>query len=139
MNPTEGKANALRELCQLGNLTNLVEEYIIGCHSPTTTESENKARYKKSASSQFPNLAGFCRYVGTSPDKLEALLSEFPDEKEKLWAILEDEALNSQISPTIVTAYLKKRLGYEKDSRPTTELPRQLNIQFEHDIFEDGE
>ena len=50
-------------------------------------------------------------------------------------AILEDEALNSALSPTLVSAYLKKRLGYDGTEKRASS---QLEISFEHDVFEDG-
>ena len=51
--------------------------------------------------------------------------------------MLEDEALNSSLSPTLISAYLKKRLGYASDSSAESS-ENQLQIKFEHDIFEDG-
>ena len=54
--------------------------------------------------------------------------------------MFEDEALNSELSPTVVTAYLKQRLGYgekQETHRASCELP-ELKLVFDHDIFEDG-
>ena len=49
------------------------------------------------------------------------------------------EALNAELSPTVLTAYLKKRLGYGEKSEATTSTEcGQLRIVFEHDILEDG-
>ena len=56
---------------------------------------------------------------------------------EQIYLTLEDEALNSGLPPALLSAYLKKRLGYEKELQAVEEMP--LQIQFEHDIFEDGE
>ena len=148
VNFTEYNADALRKLCRLGRLEEIIEEYVFKCRSPTEgalqgnaepVKDRSKAKGSSDKNGSFPNMAGFCRYVGIGPDRLDKILSEFPDEKEKLLATLEDEALNSSASPTVVTAYLKKRLGYEKESRPVNDMPRQLQIQFEHNIFEDGE
>ena len=55
----------------------------------------------------------------------------------KILTVLEDEALNSGLSPALVSSYLKKRLGY--DGIKAQESSSQLEIKFEHDIFEDGE
>ena len=53
--------------------------------------------------------------------------------------VLEDEALNAELSPTVLTAYLKKRLGYGEKSEATTSAEcGQLRLVFEHDILEDG-
>ena len=72
-------------------------------------------------------------------DELLAIRSDYPDELDRVLAILEDEALNSGAPPALISVYLKKRLGYEKDSTQETYDPKSLNICFEHDIFRDGE
>lgn len=135
MDFTQGGEDALRQLCRLGDFYRLIEEYVLFCYAP----AESGGRQKGSKSAVFPNLAGFCRYIGLSPESLLSLLSEFPQERERLMTVLEDEALNCSASPTIVSAYLKKRLGYEKESAAVREGAGQIKIEFEHDIFEDGE
>ena len=59
-----------------------------------------------------------------------------------LCAMFEDEALNSGLSATLISAYLKKHLGYgdkaETASKSSMEL-EQIKLVFEHDIYEDGE
>ena len=69
---------------------------------------------------------------------LEALSNEFPEEINLLYAILEDEALNSGLPPAVLSAYLKKRLGYDKDNG-ADELGETMTIRFEHNILDDGE
>ena len=85
----------------------------------------------------FPNLAGFCRFIGISTSELEAFGKDNPNDYGIILTVLEDEALNSGLSPALVSAYLKKRLGY--DATKALETSSQLEIKFEHDIFEDGE
>ena len=66
---------------------------------------------------------------------------KYPEEFEKLSAIFEDEALNSEISASLLTAYLKKRLGYgenEKTEKSEVETG-QIRLIFDHDILSDGE
>ena len=92
------------------------------------------------AKTRFPNLAGFCRYLGVGVEVLVEAFREAPDSYGALCAVFEDEALNSELSPTVVTAYLKQRLGYgekQEPSRATCELP-EFKLVFDHDIFEDG-
>ena len=55
-----------------------------------------------------------------------------------LYAILEDEALNSGLPPAVLSAYLKKRLGYDKELSDTLS-DEHMTIRFEHNIFDDGE
>ena len=133
MNSAENEESSIRKLCHLGKLKDLTEEYVALCHSEKTDNGSKKSQ------PLLPNLAGFCRYVGIGIDELEGLLKEFPQEREKFFVVLEDEALNSAISPTVLSAYLKKRLGYEKEGTLTRDAPTQLRFQFEHDIFKDGE
>ena len=56
--------------------------------------------------------------------------------------MMEDEALNhtALISPTVMNAYLKRRLGYaEKAESGASAACGELQVIFEHDITEDGE
>ena len=119
-----------------GKILNLLNEYIIAC-SNTDNSAGEKKNSKTSMSPTFPNLAGFCRFLKISTSELEELSKKFPEDYNRLLTILEDEALNSKLSPTIVSAYMKKHLGYDRTSKCQTNS--QLEIKFEHDIFEDGE
>ena len=107
-----------------------VAEYIELCRNELLGKSKTR----------FPNMAGFCRYLGVGLDALEEIFNGYPDSYGVLCAVFEDEALNSELSPTVVTAYLKQRLGYgekQEPSRASCELP-ELKLVFDHDIFEDG-
>ncbi len=90
---------------------------------------------------RFPNLAGFCRYLGMGIESFLLLMKERQEEYDLLCAVFEDEALNSSLSPTLLSSYLKRYFGYgEKmgaESASACEL-EQLKIVFEHDIDEDG-
>ena len=101
-------------------------------------EKDTKVGKKKETGyCRFPNMAGFCRYLGIGIDEFISLSTHFPREFDRLRATLEDEALNASLSPTIIAAYFKKRLGYEKESSAADiGIPE---IRFEHDVWEDGE
>ena len=59
---------------------------------------------------------------------------------EILCSVLEDEALNSSISATLVSAYLKNHFGYgEKPAEKTRVESGDIKLVFEHDILSDGE
>lgn len=124
---TEGAAGGL---CNRERVIAAVAEYIELCRG----ESFGKGK------GRFPNLAGFCRHLGVG---VEALEEAFADDREgygALCAVFEDEALNSELSPTLINSYLKQRLGYgEKTERGSAslELP-EVKLVFDHDIFEDG-
>lgn len=119
-----------------GEIINLLNEYILACRSDTSPQSCDGGKKKESEKTVFPNLAGFCRFLGIGTSELKSLIQNYPDVYGRILTVLEDEALNSKLSPTLVSAYLKTRLGYDA-SRPQ-ETSSQLEIKFEHDIFEDG-
>ena len=146
---------SIEEACELGILEMLADEYILSCYACENRENETKEgeteelgrkkQRKKSVSDggkrKFPNVAGFCRYYGIGRGKYERLSKKYPDEFEKLSAVFEDEALNSEISPSLLSTYLKRRLGYDESSdAPCSEIDTgQIKLIFDHDVFEDGE
>ena len=138
----------IRRLCENGEIADALEQYLISCSSPkipaqdgiasSDGNSNNKKEKKQETQkSSFPNLAGFCRFLRIGTDELEALCEDYPKQYGRILAVLEDEALNSGVSPTLVSAYLKKRLKYENTAQKG-QREEQLHISFEHDIFEDG-
>ena len=141
MNQKSG-VSSLRDACRRNILNRTLEKYIEGCRiydrEEDTPPDAGKKRASRRSGGRFPNLAGFCRHYRISLKDLDALSAEFPDEINMLYAILEDEALNSGLPPAVLSAYLKKRLGYDRDTSPS-ELENNVTIRFEHDIFDDGE
>ena len=94
---------------------------------------------KKGAHAPLPNPAGFCRFLGKGMDFWERLRDEDPKIYSLLCAAFEDEALNSDLSPTLLSSYLKKRLGYgEQKADESLADCGQMTLLFEHDILEDG-
>ena len=139
---SENPQNSLREMCASGRLYSMLNDYVASCIKPTPEDEEgacDKATKKRVPKrSAFPNLAGFCRYLGIGTGELDEIRNDYPLEYGRMLTVLEDEALNSEMSATLLSAYLKKRLGY--DSSLQKESPEEaLQISFEHDIFEDGE
>ncbi|MBE6577860.1 MAG: hypothetical protein E7653_06975 [Ruminococcaceae bacterium] len=136
---TNGNAHGvMSELCKNGLLEYVVDEYISFCHSSASGLSDEAQKQRAKQKNRFANLAGLCRYVGTGLSDLAALCKDFPDEYDKLLAVFEDEALNSEVSPTLLSAYLKKRIDYTLDKEPT-DSAKEVRYCFEHDIFADGE
>ena len=126
----------LRSACTKGTARRLLEQYITLCHASSDalpTDAKRSAKLKH----RLPNLAGFCRYLGIGTEDFRRVSEEFPDEIKPLFAILEDEALNSALPPAVLSAYLKRRLGYEREDEESCAEP--LQICFEHDILGDGE
>ena len=146
MNEDNSVNEELEMACECGVMEKLADEYIIFCRSYSESDksTEDSSAKKKDKNERFPNIAGFCRYFGIGRDKYERLSKKYPEEFELLSAIFEDEALNSKISPSIVMAYLKRRLGYSdtdssESSRESEIEAGQLTLVFDHDIFKDGE
>ena len=130
----ESRECDIERACLEERLDVLAEEYIAFCKSAADGE---KKPSKKSAG-RFPNVAGFCRYFRIGASEYDCLSQKYPAEFEKLGVMFEDEALNSDVSPTILSAYMKKRLGYDREcEREITD--GQLKIVFDHNIMEDGE
>lgn len=126
----------LRAACLHGSARRLLEAYIQSCHESSDELSSDTRRTAK-VTRRLPNLAGFCRYLAIGTEDFRRIADEFPDEIAPLFAILEDEALNSSLPPAVLSAYLKRRLGYDREDE---ELPNEpLQICFEHDILRDGE
>jgi hypothetical protein len=147
MNSAQG---SLEELCENGRLEELLESYLEICASQPSedgavsseenqTKKPPRLKSKEQPKASFPNLAGFCRFLGVGTGELEMLAAKYPSEHGKILAVLEDEALNSGLSATLISAYLKKRLGYDCTPKPLSEGEKQLQIRFEHDILKDGE
>lgn len=132
--------NALRESCRRKTLNRILEKYLKSCKSYGANEDSCiGAKQSKKASGRFPNIAGFCAFYRISIEDLERLAKEFPEEIAYLYVILEDEALNSGLPPAVLSAYLKKRLGYDRDERRIASESDLMSIRFEHDIYSDGE
>ncbi len=118
-----------------GRLRGLLELYLKSC------QKEGDADSKKNPVS-FPNLAGFCRFIGCGLGAMELLRDGNPEAYDYVCTVLEDEAFRYSVSPTVMSAYLKQRLGLgEKPSDASGKSTEcgQLKLVFEHDILEDGE
>ena len=136
MNHTDSDS-FLYEACRRGLLGEILEEYIASCHPSPSGDTDKKEKSKGSPRvERFPNLAGFCRYLGCSTEEWLSMERAHPEIFGRLRAALEDEALNAAMSPTVIAAYLKKRLGYDKDASDTE---TSISVRFEHDVWRDGE
>ena len=71
---------------------------------------------------------------------MELLKKSDPELYDRICTVLEDEALNSDLSASVLTAYLKQRIWRAEPSsdKSTVDQGDQLRLIFEHDILEDG-
>lgn len=109
------------------SLRRRLKAYIRDCRPP-----EDDPRH----GGRMPTLPGFCGSMRCGTEALEELKREFPALHAHLFAILEDEALNSSASPTLINTYLKEHFGYGE--KPTESASEPLRLIFEHDALEDG-
>ena len=128
----------ISDLFKNGQIYGELEKYLTFCAQDPSDEEYKGSKKQASRESPFPNLAGFCRYVRSSILEFENAYIDYPTECARILTILEDEALNSDRSTNLISAYLKKRLGYDSSAKSAAS-DTQLQIRFEHDIFEDGE
>lgn len=112
-------------------LLDLLEEYVAACRPPPEADA-------KKTTGKFANLAGFCRFLGCGISYLQKLCSDVPRLYDLICTTLEDELLISSPSPSLLSYYLKKRLGYDEKEESSSAPCGQMRLVFEHDILEDG-
>ncbi|MBQ8719065.1 MAG: hypothetical protein IJY66_07350 [Clostridia bacterium] len=128
--PTRSRRELLQAKMASGEIVNKLRAYLAICHSGEAGEE-----------TAFPNLAGFCRYLGVGIRTFCALGEEYPAAYDCVMTQLEDEALNAQRLPansaSLTAAYFKRRLGYDGDDEDKGSK-EALRVVFEHDILEAG-
>ena len=127
------KSISLERLVANGRLQSRLEHYLESCRPPPNADPKHPG-------GRFPNIAGFCRWLGCGVSEFDALKLSHPQEADWLTAVMEDEALNSQlISATLLGTYLKRRLGYSDKTEAVSGTDcGEMRLIFEHDIAEDG-
>lgn len=129
----ENRSVAFESAATEAELLEKLEQYLQSCHSSPDED-------RKKANSPFPNLAGFCRQLGWGATEMELLQKSTPELYDRICTVLEDEALNSDLSASVLTAYLKQRIWRTDSAAPKSAVNQgdQLRLVFEHDILEDG-
>lgn len=125
--------HTLQIIVERGRLKSRLSKYIKSCRPPPDADPKRSV-------GKFPNVAGFCRFLGCGVHEFEELRLSHPSVADYICTVLEDEALNTQaLSPTLSAAYLKRRLGYaEKTELGGQATCGEVRVIFEHDISEDG-
>ena len=127
----ENRPVAFESAATDAELLEQLEAYLQSCH-PTQNEDRKKTAVP------FPNLAGFCRWLGWGGSEMELLKKSAPELYDRICTVLEDEALNSDLSASVLTAYLKQRIWHSDVAENSAVESDQLRLVFEHDILEDG-
>ncbi len=129
----EPSRTALEEAADNGKIISVFDDYLSTCRA-------EGAEGKRKSAGRIPNVAGFCRFTHSTLSDFERLRNTRPEVHGALCAALEDEALNSEMSASILSVYLKLRLGYSGDEKEDTGITDtgQLRLIFDHDAYEDG-
>ena len=114
-------------LCQKGRLIKMAEKYISFCLD---------AQQKKP---RLPNVCGFFRWLKLSSLALDRLKRAYPEKFRTLLMLFEDEALNSELPPSIISTYMKQSFARDTDSGVAEENCGPITLIFDHDIKLDGQ
>ena len=87
---------------------------------------------------RLPNMAGFFRWMELSAAARDHFIRAYPESYKTVRMIFEDEALNSPLPPSIVSAYMKQHFASEQEDG-SSQHEGKLTLIFEHDIEHDGE
>ena len=115
-------------ICQSGKLVKLAEKYIKFC----LVQEAKKPR--------LPNICGFFRWLKLSASALDRLKRLHSEKYRTLLMIFEDEALNSELPPSIVSTYMKQSFAHKEEDgeSETRESCGPITLVFDHDINRDG-
>ena len=129
--PNTPSRTLLEYLADEDKIIDAIGDYVLRCRQETGGNPKSAGR--------IPNVAGFCRFLGVTLSDFDRMKSTRPEHHGALCAALEDEALNSQMTASILSIYLKHRLGYGEDREEVGVTDSgQLRLIFDHDAFEDG-
>ena len=115
-------------LCQGDRIIKKAEKYISFC----LNLQPKKPR--------LPNICGFFRWLRLGSIALDKLKRAYPEKFRTLLMLFEDEALNSELPPSIISTYMKQ--SFIKDDCGQSEAREEcgpITLVFDHDIKLDGQ
>ena len=116
------------QLCEGGKLIKKAEKYIAFC-----LEAQGKRP-------RLPNICGFFRWLRLSIIALDKLKRAYPHIFRTLLMLFEDEALNSELPPSIISTYMKQSFVRDaEDKGEAYEDCGPITLVFDHDIKLDGQ
>ena len=116
-------------ICEKGRLIKMAEKYILAC-----LDTERKKP-------RLPNICGFFRWLKLSAAALDRLKRSHHEKYRTLLMIFEDEALNSELPPSIISTYMKQsftKREEECDEEVSEKNAGPITLIFDHDIDRDG-
>ena len=126
---TKNDEDIIDGICQKGRLVRLAEKYILTCLDAT----QRKPR--------LPNICGFFRWLKLSAIAMDRLKKCYPEKYRTLLMIFEDEALNSELPPSVISTYMKQSFMRQGDDDEATVSEKgcgPITLVFDHDIDNDG-
>ena len=116
-------------LCQGDRIIKKAEKYISFC----LDLQPKKPR--------LPNICGFFRWLRLGAIALDKLKKAYPEKFRTLLMLFEDEALNSELPPSIISTYMKQSFSKDADEKPSgvSEECGPITLVFDHDINIDGQ
>ena len=114
-------------LCEGGKLIKKAEKYITFC-----LETQGKRP-------RLPNICGFFRWLKLSAIALDKLKRAYPQIFRTLLMLFEDEALNSELPPSIISTYMKQSFINTESKEEAYEDCGPITLVFDHDIKLDGQ
>ena len=142
----ERRMNHVRREFSGGRMSELLRGYLLSCgvgdvNAPESAEGDGGRGGRRAGHGErrvrLPNPAGFCRFLALERSAFGRLESEFPTEIGQIRAVFEDEALNSDLSASVLGFYLKYLVGTEE--REGEGESGEILVAFEHDILADGQ
>ena len=120
--------SVIDRLCEGGLLIKKAEKYISFCL---------ETGHKKP---RLPNICGFLRWLKLGALALDKLKKAYPEKFRTLLMLFEDEALNSELPPSIISTYMKQ--SFARDDGKDEEVRENcgpITLIFDHDIKVDGQ
>ena len=116
-------------LCQSDRIIKKAEKYISFC----LNMQPKKPR--------LPNICGFIRWLRLGSVALDKLRRAYPEKFRTLLMLFEDEALNSELPPSIISTYMKQSFIKDDDDKKSEarEDCGPITLVFDHDIKLDGQ
>ena len=121
--------SVIENICQKNRLIKKAEKYIDFCLDPELKKP------------RLPNICGFFRWLRLGALAMDKLRREYPEKFRTLLMLFEDEALNSELPPSIISTYMKQSFlkDFEDKPREVSEDCGPITLVFDHDINLDGQ
>ena len=119
---------SIMKAAERGTLRKYLNQYLKMCHAGEDDAPSNTVKI-------FPNLAGFCYFMGCGLNALTELQMAYPEEADYIRTVMEDALFHHPALPAgIAKLYMQARLGYtfpKKSRAKKPEQPMQIQVIYE--------